>query len=297
MHFSSLASFALLALTQLSSAAVLDSRGAVGASVSGDVCACISGSLTVGSTNCGSISTSDGLCTCVSLLADVVASTTLAPVKTALMFAAKADVVASLTALIHAADSKKTCLLPGNSSPACTKDDLCGFTCKTGYSKSGASCVKSVGVSVGAAVDAGVSAGLGAVSAGLGAVAGVAAGLGADVCGCISGELTVKGKSCGSISASDGLCTCVSILADVVASSALSPIKTALSIGASADVVASLSAMISDSETKKTCSHPANSSPSCTKSDVCGFSCKSGFKLSALLCVAEDLVSSVKHIL
>ncbi|KAJ7636628.1 hypothetical protein FB45DRAFT_448352 [Roridomyces roridus] len=263
MHYTTLASLTLVALSQLSQAVVIIPRSndvGVSTTASSTICACISGSITVANKDCGSIAVSDELCTCVSILADTVSKCKLSPIKTALSIASSAQVVLSLTDKIKTQPTQATCTHPDNSTPVCTSVDLCGFTCNDGYSKVGNTCVSNTPTTDVSTVST--------------------------VCGCISGTFNVRGKNCGSFAASDGLCTCISILDTFVASTTLSPIKVALGIASSVDVIAALTSTINTSTgPKSVCTHPSNSSPSCSSNDICGFTCKSGFTKSGNSCV------------
>ncbi|KAJ6509818.1 hypothetical protein DFH09DRAFT_1333931 [Mycena vulgaris] len=200
MRFSfALASLTVMVLAHISHAAVCLPPAGVDGSGAPTVCACISGMITIGGTNCGSLGQSQELCTCISLLADVVTTTSLLPLKIALTLGGKAKLITSLTAKINSSDDKKTCTHPANSTPACLRKDLCGFTCNSGYKVSGSSCVKETTT--------------------------VAVADGATVCGCITGAIAVNGKQCGSIPASAELCTCVSVLADVIATTTLAEVR------------------------------------------------------------------------
>ncbi|KAJ6509854.1 hypothetical protein DFH09DRAFT_1100576 [Mycena vulgaris] len=272
MRFASaLASLTILGLNHISHAAVILPRTSVEVAAAATVCACISGTITIGSTNCGSIGQSEELCTCVSVLADVVATTNLLPLKAALTLGGKAQLITSLTSKINScgSDDKKTCTHPANSTPACSRKDLCGFTCNSGYKVSGSSCVAETTT--------------------------VAVSAGATVCGCISGAIAVNGKQCGSLSASEELCTCISVLPDVVAATTLGPLKTALTLASKADLITSLTTKINNcgANDKKTCTHPSNSSPSCSRTDFCGFTCNSGYKVSGSSCVKETTTVAV----
>ncbi|KAJ7101912.1 hypothetical protein C8R44DRAFT_887707 [Mycena epipterygia] len=268
-------------LAKISRAAVILPRTIVDVSAAATVCACISGTITIGSTNCGSLGgmscvihlldSPDNqpsirrVVYCISVLADVVATTSLLPLQTALTLGGKAGLITSLTNKIngYGANDKKTCTHPANSAPACSRQDLCSFTCNSGYTLSGGSCVQNQ------------------------AAATVAVSASADVCACISGSIEVNGNQCGSLSTSVELCTCVSLLANVVATTTLAPLKTALILGTKADLIASLTAKINGAgaSDKKTCTHPAYSTPACSGQNLCGFTCNSGYTLSGGFCV------------
>ncbi|KAJ6509858.1 hypothetical protein DFH09DRAFT_1333969 [Mycena vulgaris] len=261
MRFSSaLASLTVMVLAHISHAAVCLPPTGVEGFGAPTVCACISGMIIIGGTNCGSLGQSQELWTCISLLADVVATTNLLPLKIALTLGGKAKLITSPTAKINSSDDKKTCTYPANSTPACSRKDLCGFTCNSGYKVSGSSCFKETTT--------------------------VAVADGATVCGCITGAIVVNGKQCGSIPASAELCTCVSVLANLVATTTLVPLKTALTLASKADLITSLTTKIKSAggNDKKTCTHPSNSTPSCSRKDLCGFVCKSGYKVSGSSC-------------
>ncbi|KAH8088980.1 hypothetical protein BXZ70DRAFT_1042305 [Cristinia sonorae] len=100
---------------------------------SADVCASLStaplkvkvGSVTV---NLGSISA----CICLGQVIDFVESNTVA--KAAVAIVGKASVIAAVTSLINSAPNHKTCLYPDNLDRAvCTPSNVCGFTCKNGF--------------------------------------------------------------------------------------------------------------------------------------------------------------------
>ncbi|CAK5266580.1 unnamed protein product [Mycena citricolor] len=77
-------------------------------------------------------------------------------------------------------------------------------------------------------------------------------------------------------------------LPTLVASSSLDVIAVGLRVGSAADVVAALTAKLSNSATRKTCSFPLFSTPTCGKSDLCAFTCAPGFKSIGGACVARS---------
>ncbi|CAK5284908.1 unnamed protein product, partial [Mycena citricolor] len=240
-------------------------------SVAANVCACVSGPLSVKGKSCGSIAPEDELCACVGALAGVVAKSALAPIKVALSLASEADVVASLTAMISATaegERKKTCSFPAHAVSSCSPENICGFSCLSGFKLANGVCV---------AVDADV---------------GTAVSLAGNVCGCISGPVSVRGNDCGSIPPAQELCTCVSSLSGLVAVSTLAPIQAARSFAADVEIVASLTAMIAAAHEsdRQTCTFPAHATPSCSRENLCGFTCLPGHKLHAGLCVDGGLL-------
>ncbi|KAJ7746919.1 hypothetical protein DFH07DRAFT_962762 [Mycena maculata] len=168
----------------------------------------------------------DELCTCIRVLADVVATTTLAPLKTALTINSSADLITSLTG----------------------KANLCGFTCKSGYTVSGGKCVANT-----------------AVSTSISTVV-----VSSTIYACISGTLAVKGTKGGSLSTSSPTLW------------PPPPLKTALTIGTQADVVLSLTDKINSytGSVKQTCISPNNVTPACSKR-------KSGYTRSGSNCAAD----------
>ncbi|KAJ6509838.1 hypothetical protein DFH09DRAFT_1100559 [Mycena vulgaris] len=90
---------------------------------------CISGAIEVKGNKCVSVE----LCTCVSALTSVVATTTLAPLQIALIFASKADVITSLTTKINgcgAPDKKAPVSQAGVASLASASTLALGSRCR-----------------------------------------------------------------------------------------------------------------------------------------------------------------------
>ncbi|KAJ6612518.1 hypothetical protein B0H10DRAFT_291519 [Mycena sp. CBHHK59/15] len=147
MRFSSgLASLTIFALASLSHAAVIEGlvpRVTTTTAVATTVCACISGEVKVRGVNCGSLETE--LCTCISLLEQVVAQTTRTPLLTGIRIGGYADVVASLQDKINQCGpkDKSSCTHPENSTPSCSRLNLCGYTCNSGYVDCHGKCKKS----------------------------------------------------------------------------------------------------------------------------------------------------------
>ncbi|KAJ7723484.1 hypothetical protein DFH07DRAFT_277752 [Mycena maculata] len=98
------------------------------------------------------------------------------------------------------------------------------------------------------------------------------------VCACVSGSLTVAGVNCGTLETE--LCTCISVLTEVCTSSTRTPLTIGRQVGGVGPTVSALTDKINtcDSGSKKTCTHPDNSVPSCSRSNLCGYTCDDGYK-------------------
>ncbi|KAJ7769446.1 hypothetical protein B0H16DRAFT_1715904 [Mycena metata] len=99
-----------------------------------------------------------------------------------------------------------------------------------------------------------------------------------DVCGFVSGTFKVGGHYVGVFGVE--ICVCLSVLSDVVTHSTNPLLLLGVSLYGHDNVVASLQAMIKGcgDKDKKTCAHPVHSTPSCSRHDLCGYTCQSPYK-------------------
>ncbi|KAJ7624720.1 hypothetical protein FB45DRAFT_924085 [Roridomyces roridus] len=98
------------------------------------------------------------------------------------------------------------------------------------------------------------------------------------VCACVSGSLVVRGVNCGTIDVKEEICTCVSVLTDFSRSTSCKPIRSGWKIGQS-ETITALTDKIHGCKPsdKRTCTHPAFSTPNCRRSDLCGYKCDDGY--------------------
>ncbi|KAJ7214444.1 hypothetical protein GGX14DRAFT_443946 [Mycena pura] len=134
-----------LALAGLTSAAVIEglvarkggptSTTTTTTTTSQTVCACISGSFPVSGITVGKFSTE--LCTCISVLSQVVTATTRAPILEGLRRYGHDKTVRGLEDKINKCGDKdkKVCTHPAHSHPSCSRRDLCGYECDAGYAR------------------------------------------------------------------------------------------------------------------------------------------------------------------
>ncbi|KAJ7488305.1 hypothetical protein FB451DRAFT_1391250 [Mycena latifolia] len=132
----------LISLATISHAAVIDGLVPRTTPTHNTVCACISGALTVSGRNCGTLASE--LCTCTSVLSELVTHSTRAPIREGRSYGGHDKTVTALKDKIKGCGDKdkKTCTHPENSVPSCSRKDLCGYKCKTGYQDCGGSCKK-----------------------------------------------------------------------------------------------------------------------------------------------------------
>ncbi|KAJ6576082.1 hypothetical protein DFH09DRAFT_372063 [Mycena vulgaris] len=134
-----ISSLALLSLATLSRAAVVSDDLAARTyptsttGISATTCACISGNFQIGGHDCGTFQTE--LCTCISILVNLVGTTSRAPLLEGRRYGGYDKTYNALKDKINncGKQDKQTCYHPENSSPNCSRKNLCGYTCDKGY--------------------------------------------------------------------------------------------------------------------------------------------------------------------
>ncbi|KAJ7031740.1 hypothetical protein C8F04DRAFT_1360988 [Mycena alexandri] len=105
-----------------------------------DVCGCISGTLKVNGHYVGVFGTE--FCACLSVLSDVVTTTTSPIILLGLRQYGHDNVVSTLRDMIDSCEdkNKKTCTHPTHSVPNCSRKDLCGHTCQAPWKDCNGQC-------------------------------------------------------------------------------------------------------------------------------------------------------------
>ncbi|KAJ7101298.1 hypothetical protein B0H15DRAFT_408269 [Mycena belliarum] len=100
---------------------------------------------------------------------------------------------------------------------------------------------------------------------------------GRTVCGCITGAIKVNGRNCGNLATE--LCTCTNVLAELVESTTRNPIRTGRDHEGRDRTISALTDRINKckKEDKRTCTHPKHSHPSCSRRNLCGYTCDRGY--------------------